>query len=52
MIFLIDPGTITTLPHLINECDMNLNEYRIISFAALAFLTAQLGASARFDDFT
>src|SRR5215467_2968789 len=47
MIFLIDPGTITTLPHLINECDMNLNEYRIISFAALAFITAELGAQSR-----
>jgi len=46
MIFLIDAGTITTLPHLINECDMNLNEYRIISLAAVACLSGQLLAQS------
>src|SRR5215471_16449236 len=46
MIFLISPGTNTTLPHLINECDMNLNEYRIAFFAAVAFLAGPVLAQS------
>src|SRR5215469_12846555 len=46
MIFLILPGTNTTLPHLINECDMNLNEYRIAFFAAVPFLAGPLLAQS------
>jgi imidazolonepropionase-like amidohydrolase len=39
-------GTIVSLAHLINDCHMNLNAYRIISFAAAAFIAGQLVAQS------
>jgi imidazolonepropionase-like amidohydrolase len=39
-------GTIVSLAHLINDWLMNLNAYRIISFAAAAFIAGQLVAQS------